>query len=128
MKTGYEEVIEFWFAHATPQQWFSKDIQLDNKIAERFTDCLQAAKQGELFSWRGCGEGRLAEIIVLDQFSRNIFREQPDAFAADSLALILAQEAVSLGVDKVLPATHRAFLYMPFMHSCLLYTSDAADD
>ncbi|EAO7613966.1 DUF924 domain-containing protein, partial [Salmonella enterica] len=67
--------------------------------------------------WRKTAEGRLAEIIVLDQFSRNLFRDSPQAFAQDSLALALAQEAISLNLDQQLSPEQRAFLYMPFMHS-----------
>jgi uncharacterized protein (DUF924 family) len=76
-----------------------------------------AARAFELHAWRIRPEGRLAEIIILDQFSRNIHRGTPDAFAADQLALALAQEAVSSGADQALPVSRRAFLYLPFMHS-----------
>ena len=77
----------------------------------------QQAAQAELWGWRKTAEGRLAEIIVLDQFSRNLFRDSPQAFAQDSLALALAQEAISLNLDQQLSPEQRAFLYMPFMHS-----------
>ncbi|HBU89061.1 MAG TPA: DUF924 domain-containing protein, partial [Acinetobacter sp.] len=73
--------------------------------------------QAELWSWRKTAEGRLAEIIVLDQFSRNIYRDQPESFAYDSLALALAQETISLQLDAQLNPEQRSFLYMPFMHS-----------
>ena len=76
-----------------------------------------AASQGELAGWRGSAGGRLAEIIVLDQFSRNIYREEVRAFARDGMALILAQEAVRAGIDKDLTDAQRPFLYMPYMHS-----------
>jgi uncharacterized protein (DUF924 family) len=70
-----------------------------------------------LFEWRATPEGRLAEIIVLDQFSRNLFRDSPLAFASDDMALVLAQEAVRTGADQALPQQQRLFLYMPYMHS-----------
>ncbi|MFI7918815.1 DUF924 family protein, partial [Acinetobacter baumannii] len=70
-----------------------------------------------LWSWRKTPEGRLAEIIVLDQFSRNIYRDQPESFAYDGLALALSQEAISLQLDAQLNPEQRSFLYMPFMHS-----------
>jgi uncharacterized protein (DUF924 family) len=70
-----------------------------------------------LFEWRAEAKGRLAEIIVLDQFSRNMFRGLPLAFASDALALVLAQEAVSAKADALLNPTERCFLYLPFMHS-----------
>lgn len=73
---------------------------------------------GELYGWRKTAHGRLAEIIVLDQFSRNMYRDQPQSFAADPMALVLAQEAVFLGADKKLKTPQeQAFLYMPYMHS-----------
>ena len=86
-------------------------------MTEQFSEILEQASQAELWSWRKTAEGRLAEIIVLDQFSRNIFRGTARAFAQDSLALALAQEAISLDLDKQLSPEQRAFLYMPFMHS-----------
>jgi uncharacterized protein (DUF924 family) len=72
---------------------------------------------GELSAWRDTPHGRLAEIIVLDQFSRNLFRDSPKAFAQDGMALALAQEAVRTGADAQLSAQERVFLYMPYMHS-----------
>ena len=85
-----------------------------------------AAIKGELWPWRATATGRLAEIILLDQFSRNIHRNDKDAFSADSMALVLAQEAVSVEADKVLTPQQRAFLYMPFMHSESLAIHDVA--
>jgi uncharacterized protein (DUF924 family) len=75
------------------------------------------AALGELAAWRGTPDGRLAEVIVLDQFSRNLFRDDARAFAADGMALVLAQEAIRAGADRDMPAPRRAFFYMPFMHS-----------
>ena len=71
----------------------------------------------ELWRWRSSAEGCLAEIIVLDQFSRNLFRDMPESFAFDALALALAQSAVAAGVDRQMPPEQRAFFYMPYMHS-----------
>ena len=78
---------------------------------------MQHAKQAELWTWRENAEGRLAEIIILDQFSRNLYRDQAAAFAQDAQALTLAQEAIRLGLDQQLAPEQRSFLYMPFMHS-----------
>ncbi|HHX82247.1 MAG TPA: DUF924 domain-containing protein, partial [Pseudomonadaceae bacterium] len=75
------------------------------------------AAAGELYSWRTTAEGRLAEIIVLDQFSRNIYRNTPQAFAQDPMALALAQEAVTAGALTALDQTRRNFLLLPYMHS-----------
>lgn len=111
------EIINFWFNEISPQQWWQKDEQFDELIKDRFSDIHFSAHQGELFEWRDTASGRLAEIIILDQFSRNMFRDTPQAFASDPLALGLAQEAVSLGVDKELNQIERSFLYMPYMHS-----------
>jgi uncharacterized protein (DUF924 family) len=83
----YKEILKFWFEEIQPSQWWVKNEQLDQVIVERFADIHAKAIRCELYEWRNSAEGRLAEIIVLDQFSRNIFRESPLAFAYDSLAL-----------------------------------------
>jgi uncharacterized protein (DUF924 family) len=97
--------------------WFAKSDDFDRLIESRFGATQAAAERCELAFWRGSASGRLAEIIVLDQFSRNIWRDTPRAFASDPLALALAQTAVAAGADQALDATRRAFLYMPYMHS-----------
>jgi uncharacterized protein (DUF924 family) len=113
----YNEVLSFWFEEIEPKMWWLADPDFDNQIKARFLHVTNQAMQCELFSWRTEPKGRLAEIIVLDQFSRNIFRNAPKAFAQDSMALVLAQEAVGLGVQKSLSAMECGFLLMPFMHS-----------
>ncbi len=110
-------VIDFWFNEIAEKQWWVKDPTFDQQIRDRFSAVHKAAMVGELFSWRTTPKGRLAEVIVLDQFSRNMFRDTPAAFGSDSLALVLAQEAVHCGDDKLLNPGERSFLYMPFMHS-----------
>lgn len=110
-------VLDFWFNEIDKKNWFSKDTLFDQHLADHFGELHQAAAMGELSSWRVDGSGRLAEIIVLDQFSRNIYRDQPQAFAYDTVALCLAQECVAREIDKELNATEQAFLYMPYMHS-----------
>ncbi|OYU68546.1 MAG: hypothetical protein CFE28_00155 [Alphaproteobacteria bacterium PA2] len=112
-----DSVIDFWFREITPKAWFHKSDAFDSEVAARFGEVLNAAVRGELWSWRATAEGRLAEIIVIDQFSRNIHRGQPQSFSNDPVALILAQTAVELGADKALGPDARAFLYMPYMHS-----------
>jgi uncharacterized protein (DUF924 family) len=109
--------LHFWFDEATPEQHFGNDVAFDTAIRTRFGETHQAAARGERATWRDTPEGRLAEIIVLDQFSRNLFRDDARAFATDGMALVLAQEAIRAGVDRDMPAIRRAFLYMPFMHS-----------
>ena len=110
-------VLQFWFHEISPAQWWKVDSEFDQMIAERFKDIHEQANRCELFSWRSDPQGRLAEIIVLDQFARNLYRNTPQAFASDPLALALAQEAVAAGTDKELTTEQRDFLYMPFMHS-----------
>lgn len=110
-------VLDFWFHEIDRALWFRKDPQFDQQIRDRFGITHQQASHGALSSWRVTLDGRLAEIIVLDQFSRNLFRDDPRAFAQDSLALKLAQEAVALPESLNLPTERKAFLYMPFMHS-----------
>lgn len=112
-----EDVLEFWFETLTPEQWWSKDDELDRLIRERFSKLNQKAAQCELYFWRSSAEGRLAEIIVLDQFSRNLFRGKAKAFSQDGQALVLAQEAVAAGVSEQLTVKQRSVLYLPYMHS-----------
>lgn len=112
-----QTILDFWFKEISPQKWWAKDAAFDQLIRQRFSDIHQQATRGELFGWRVTAEGRLAEIIILDQFSRNMFRDSARAFAQDSVALILAQEAIFNDSDKVIPLEWRSFMYMPFMHS-----------
>lgn len=111
------DILAFWFDETEPQQYFKKDAAFDALIRERFSETQRMAAQAELHEWRGTPEGRLAEIIVLDQFSRNLYRDSAQVFACDGMALVLAQEAVHIGADKALLPDRRAFLYMPYMHS-----------
>lgn len=112
-----QDIINFWFNEIEPKQHWVKDPGFDGLIKQRFGNLLISASKCELFAWRTSAQGRLAEIIVLDQFSRNIYRDTPQAFAQDPLALALSQEAVSLGADKELSKKEIPFLYMPYMHS-----------
>lgn len=112
-----ESVLSFWFSEIPPSKWWEKSKDFDLLIAQRFGDMHSSAAVCELYSWRETARGRLAEIIVLDQFSRNIHRDHPMAFACDPLALALAQSAVTIGANNELNLQERSFLYMPFMHS-----------
>lgn len=112
-----QDIIQFWFQELTAKDHFSKSDQLDATIANRFGSTLMAAARGELYTWRVTPLGRLAEILVLDQFSRNIFRNLPQSFAQDPQALALAQELVVSGQDQELNPAQRGFAYMPYMHS-----------
>jgi uncharacterized protein (DUF924 family) len=113
----HQTVLDFWFREIAPGQRWKVDPAFDQMIRDRFAETHAQANRGELFAWRREPAGRLAEIIVLDQFSRNMYRDKPAAFASDALALVLAQEAIAQGADASLAPDQRAFLYMPFMHS-----------
>jgi len=113
----HNEITDFWFVEIDKVKWFKKDESFDELIRSRFSDIHAQASKCELFSWRSTALGCLAEIIVLDQFSRNMFRGKAESFAYDSLALSLAQSAISKGFDSELTQQQRSFVYMPFMHS-----------
>lgn len=112
-----QEILHFWFQELNNRQRFAKVNAQDTAMRERFGATLQAAARGELFGWRTTPLGRLTEIVVLDQFSRNIYRDTPGAFAQDPQALTLAQELVACGQDQTLDLAQRSFAYMPYMHS-----------
>ncbi|MBK8456485.1 MAG: DUF924 domain-containing protein [Phyllobacteriaceae bacterium] len=112
-----DDVLAFWFVEHGPSDWFSANADFDALIAARFADTHAAAARCELWAWRATPRGRIAEILVLDQFSRQMFRGQAQAFAADPLALALAQEAVASGAFGSFDANERQFLLMPFMHA-----------
>jgi uncharacterized protein (DUF924 family) len=123
----HEQIIEFWFNEIQPAQWWKKDAAFDALLLERYSDLHARASAAELFEWRRHPGGRLAEIIILDQFSRNMYRDTPRAFAQDAMALALAQEAVASGADQALKPAQRKFLYMPYMHSESLFIHEAAE-
>ncbi|MCU0975471.1 MAG: DUF924 domain-containing protein [Steroidobacteraceae bacterium] len=110
-------VLHFWFEEIEAGQWWRADPAFDQVVRERFEAVHRAAARGELAAWRSRPDGRLAEVIVLDQFSRNMYRGTALAFAFDAVALVLAQEAVAGGHDAALPPEQRVFLYLPYMHS-----------
>lgn len=113
----FEEVLKFWFGEVDPRSWWAVDAAFDAQVRGRFGSLHRQAACGELQAWRGSPRGRLAEIIVLDQFSRNLHRDSPRAFAQDLAALVLAQEAVSVEAHFGLEPVERAFLFLPYMHS-----------
>jgi uncharacterized protein (DUF924 family) len=110
-------VLDFWFGETDPKAWWTPDPAFDESIRRRFGNLHEQAARGELYAWRTTLRGRLAEIIVLDQFSRNLYRGSARAFAQDLAALALAQEAVSGGAHLALEPAQRAFLLLPYMHS-----------
>lgn len=112
-----KDILDFWFREITPTQWWNADPEFDRLIETRFLAVLQQAAAGELYAWREALPGRLAEIIVLDQFSRNVWRGTPRAFSQDGMALALSQEAIHNGALEALGPDECAFLLMPWMHS-----------
>lgn len=112
-----QNILHFWFHVLKPEQWFEKDEYCDQQIRQKFLTTTEAAAQGECSEWRYSIYGRLAEIIVLDQFSRNIWRDTPRAFSQDGMGLVLAQEAIKHTGFHYLNQAEKKFILMPFMHS-----------
>lgn len=110
-------VLDFWFVELGPEKWFVKDDSLDGEIHDRFGPTYRRAHDGELGGWIAAPEGCLALVIVLDQFPRNLFRDDLHAFATDPHARALLHHALDEGFDKALDARQRQFLYMPLQHS-----------
>ena len=112
-----EDVLDFWFVEHGKDDWFGGAPEFDTLLAERFADLHPLVARGEAWTWRKTPQGRLAEIIVLDQFSRQLHREEAEAFAQDKMALVLAQEALALGADRAVEREWAPFFYLPFMHA-----------
>lgn len=112
-----QTVLRYWFEELTRQQWFQVSAEVDAVIVERFWRTHLELAKGKVAEWRGSPDDRLAGIIVLDQFSRNIYRGTPLAFAADWMALREARLALEAGADMSVPEERRGFFYLPFEHS-----------
>lgn len=118
-----EDVLHFWLGSPgdpplrNAARWFTKDPSFDAECTARFGDAIAAAARGALAEWRKTPRGRLALIILLDQLSRNVFRNTARAFAHDALARDITLEAMAAGDERVLSAVERSFLYMPLMHA-----------
>lgn len=119
-----EDVTEFWFVEHGPEDWYGRDATFDAALAEQFSSTHSSVARGEAWGWRQTPQGRLAEIVVLDQFSRQLHRGSPLAFAQDCMALALAQEAVAAACDQNLAPERVAFFYMPYMHAESLIIQD----
>jgi uncharacterized protein (DUF924 family) len=115
-----EEVLSFWFERCSRDDWYKSSSSLDDEIRQRFADTHLALAGGVIGVWRASAENRLAAVIVLDQFPRNIYRGTALAFATDGLALHEAKAALNIGADQQVPRLHRQFFYMPFEHSEVL--------
>ena len=110
-------VLRFWFEEHGPKDWFAKNSDFDAKIRARFGALHERAARGELDGWAGTPEGTLALIVVLDQFSRNLHRNDAKAFACDPKALGLARMALDRGFLSGFGEPERAFFLLPFEHS-----------
>jgi len=123
-----EEVLSYWFpedfSNADPEtrrrqmeRWMAGGPEVDREITERFGQVLEQARRGELDHWAETARGRLALIVVLDQFSRNVYRGSPLSYAQDEKALQLAVEGIDLGMDRELAVMERFFFWLPLGHS-----------
>ena len=121
-----ESILRFWFGTATDdlevaeqcaRMWWKKNPQVDAEIRDRFAGVVDTAASGQCDPWLTDARGRLAMIILADQFPRNMYRDTPRAFAFDSLALTWAKDGIASGVDQTLRPIERIFFYMPLEHS-----------
>ncbi len=122
----YKDVLEFWFDPENLPLHFVEDEAFDEKIRSRFLETWERASQGLLMDWRESLKGRLAEIIVLDQFSRNLFRNDIRTYTQDKMAIALSQEAIKHPEYKDLSPDEKRYILLPFMHSESLELHDWA--
>lgn len=121
-----DDVLDFWFSSNPAEYreiWFKRDAAFDSACGA-FTDALAAARRGELDHWAETARGALALVILLDQFSRNLHRGSPEAFAGDAQARKLARRAVARGFDRAVGPMERSFFYLPFEHSEVMSDQD----
>lgn len=119
-----ESILDFWLNEVGPDGWYAVHPETDARLTERFMDTWKAAKRGELDDWGLRPREALALLIVLDQFPRNMFRNNGEAFSTDPKALCVAKKAISLGHDLQAAEPERQFFYMPLMHSESLVDQD----
>ncbi|MEM9012192.1 MAG: DUF924 family protein [Pseudomonadota bacterium] len=119
-QASYEAVVTFWVKETGPDGWYASEPALDATIRERFEDQVIAARSGKLDCWTCKSAGTLALLILLDQFPRNIYRDDHRAFASDAKALSVAKQAIARGHDLHVAEPERQFFYLPLMHAeCL---------
>ena len=111
------EILDFWFVETKEAQWFSKDKMLDTQIKQRFLTVHNEAVSGAYNHWQDMADGALALVLVLDQFSRNLYRGTPKAYAYDDKAVAVSKLSIERGFHQSMPDVRKRFLYMPFMHS-----------
>ena len=112
-----EDVITFWFEEISPEQWFKKDKKFDAMLLERAGTIVRKALNGQLDKWSKTSTGSVSLVILLDQFTRNIFRDTPKAFSGDEMALVLSQKSINSEWFTKLSMSYKQFLLMPMMHS-----------
>ncbi len=127
-RQDYRELLDFWFSEAMKQRWFDSTPELDQSIRKRYEALWLLARDGELNSWKDTPDGVLALVIAFDQLPLNMFRGRPESFSTEQHAVAVARQAIEAGLDQLLPADLRMFLYMPFMHSENLADQDCAVD
>jgi uncharacterized protein (DUF924 family) len=110
------DILAFW-RDAGPDRWYRRDDAFDAEVRRRFLGLWQRAATGELSSWETSDDGALALVIVLDQFPRNMLRDDIRTYASDTQAREVAHRAIERGVDARIDSALREFLYLPFMHS-----------
>jgi uncharacterized protein (DUF924 family) len=128
------DIVSFW-REAGPDRWFNKDTAFDSQIRDRFLATYEAAAAGHLSDWEHSAEGALALLILLDQFPRNMFRGEAQAFATDPLARAIAAGSIVRGFDSQVPKELQNFFYLPFEHSedladqerCIAFNKAAGD-
>ena len=112
-----EDIINFWFEEISPEQWFKKDKKFDAMLLERAGTTVIKALNGQLDRWSKTSTGSVSLVILLDQFTRNIFRDTPKAFSGDEMALVLSQKSINSKWFSELSMMYKQFLLMPMMHS-----------
>ena len=112
-----EDIITFWFEEISPEQWFKKDKEFDVMLLERAGTTVRKALNGQLDRWSKTSTGSVSLVILLDQFTRNIFRDTPKAFSGDEMALVLSQKSINSKWFSELSMMYKQFLLMPMMHS-----------
>ncbi len=134
-----DDILSFWFEETDPKHWYQASHAFDAMIRRRFARTIEAEaaryRQGD-HPWLGTVDGSLALILLFDQFTRNVWRGSNAAFSCDPLALDIARRMIDRGLDWAVPDEHRAFVYMPFMHSedladqqlCVAYAEERLSD
>lgn len=116
--TGWtDDVLHFWFDHMGPERWYGGGLEVDAEIRDRFEPLWHSLKDEKVIFFVTSPEAALAAVILFDQFPRNIFRHEADAFATDPLALEISKLSIEAGYDTNMTVPQRQFLYMPFQHS-----------